>query len=100
MTYVVCEARGHKEDKDLELEFRRVCDGQNTSKACLPLSVIFSHKKCNSSGLQLADLMARPVGRKMLKPDQPNRAYDILAEKFFRSPDGQTDGWGLKVFPA
>ena len=100
MTYVVCEARGHKEDKDLELEFRRVCDGQNSSKAQLPLNVIFAHKQCNSSGLQLADLVARPVGRKMLQPDQPNRAYDILAKKFDRSPDGQTEGWGLKIFPA
>jgi len=99
-TYVVCEARGHKEDKDLELEFRRVCDGQNSSKAQLPLSVIFANKQCNSSGLQLADLMARPIGRKTLQPDQPNRAYDILAEKFDRSPDGQTDGWGLKIYPA
>ena len=99
-TYVVCEARGHKEDKDLELEFRRVCDGQNSLKAQLPLSIIFANKQCNSSGLQLADLVARPVGRKTLQPDQPNRAYDILAEKFYRSPDGQSEGWGLKIHPA
>ena len=83
-----------------ELEFRRVCDGQNSAKTQLPLSVIFAHKQCNSTGLQLADLMARPVGRKTLQPDQPNRAYDILAEKFDHGPDGQTDGWGLKIFPA
>jgi hypothetical protein len=29
MTYLVCEARGAKEDKELELEFRRICDGAN-----------------------------------------------------------------------
>jgi hypothetical protein len=30
---------------------------------------------------------------------QPNRAYDIVAKKFRRSPTGETKGWGLKVFP-
>jgi hypothetical protein len=56
-------------------------------------------KKCNSPGLQLADLVARPIGRKVLQPHQPNRAYDILQAKFRRSPDGTLFGWGLKVFP-
>lgn len=31
VTHVVCEARGKKEDEDLELAFRRVCDGDNRS---------------------------------------------------------------------
>jgi len=56
-------------------------------------------KKCNSAGLQVADLVARPIGRKILAPGQPNRAYDILQRKFRRSPSGRIEGWGLKVFP-
>ncbi len=28
-THIIFECRGKKEDKDLELEFRRVCDGAN-----------------------------------------------------------------------
>jgi uncharacterized membrane protein len=31
-TTVICEARGAKEDAELELEFRRVCDGANRSR--------------------------------------------------------------------
>ncbi len=32
-------------------------------------------------------------------PTQPNRAYDVVAKKFRRSPTGEMKGWGLKVFP-
>ena len=87
-TFVVFEARGRNEDKDLELEFRRVCDGQNTFNSQLPFDIIIAAKQCNSSGLQLADLVARPIGRKTLKPDQANRAYDILAKKFASESNG------------
>ena len=96
--FIVFEARGKNEDKDLELEFRRVCDGQNTLNSQLPFNVIIAGKQCNSSGLQLADLVARPIGRKILKPDQPNRAYDILAKKFAADSDGI--GQGLTIHPA
>ena len=37
--------------------------------------------------------------RKLLKPDQRNRAYEVLEAKFDRSPQGEIEGWGLKVFP-
>jgi len=95
-TFVVFEARGRNEDKDLELEFRRVCDGQNSLNAQLPFDVIIADKQCNSSGLQLADLVARPIGRKTLKPEQPNRAYDTLATKFAADENGQ----GPTFYPA
>lgn len=56
-------------------------------------------KKTISTGLQIADLIARPIGLRILRPDQPNRAYDIIAKKLRRSPSGGVEGWGLKVFP-
>lgn len=42
----------------------------------------FASKNHNSTGLQLADLIARPIGMKTLKPEQSNRAYEIIKEKF------------------
>jgi hypothetical protein len=98
-THLLFERRGQKEDGELELEFRRVCEGQNAMAARLPFEIVMADKKCNSAGLQLADLVARPIGRKVLDPAQPNRAFDILAEKLRRSRRGQVRGWGLKVFP-
>lgn len=96
--HVVFEERGKREDDNLELEFRRVLDNNRTGDR-LPFDIVFSSKESNSAGLQLADLVARPIGRHLLKPDQPNRAYDVIKEKFRQSPDGKTRGWGLKVFP-
>lgn len=29
VTHIIVEQRGHKEDAELELEFRRICDRQN-----------------------------------------------------------------------
>lgn len=104
-THVVVECRGSKEDKELELEFRRVCDGNNRLGIELPFEVLFSDKKVMSSGLQLADLVARPIGLNLLKPDQLNRAFDVLTKKFFcdggreKVGDG-FEGVGMKIYPA
>jgi hypothetical protein len=46
-------------------------------------------KAANSTGLQLADLTARPIGLSALRPGQPNRAFDIIRSKL----------GGLKCFP-
>lgn len=99
ITQVVVEKRGRREDDDLELAFRRIRDGGNVLGRRLPFELVMISKASNSVGLQLADLIARPVGIKVLRPDQPNRAYDIVSGKFRRSPAGEIRGWGLKVFP-
>lgn len=104
-TYVVVECRGKKEDDELELEFRRICDGNNRLGKPLPFEVIFSNKKAMSSGLQLADLVARPIGLRILRPTQQNRAFDVLKKKFYceggRSEVGKDyEGLGMKIFPS
>lgn len=103
-THVVVECRGKKEDAELELEFRRVCDGENRFGKQLPFEVVFADKKTNSTGLQLADLVARPIGLSVVRPGQENRAFDVLTRKFFCSGGRRKvgvgfDGWGLKIHP-
>lgn len=99
LTHVVVERRGKREDAELELEFRRICDGANFHNRHLPFEIVMAPKNSNAPGMQLADLVARPIGIKSLRPAQANRAYDILEAKFRRGPYGQIDGWGLKSFP-
>ena len=99
LTHVIVEKRGYQEDDQLELAFRRICDGANALRQRLPFELVMITKAANSAGLQLADLVARPIGIKVLRPDQPNRAYEILEGKFRRSPAGEIKGWGLKIFP-
>lgn len=99
LTYLVCEARGPKEDAELELEFRRIRDGANYFHKPLPFDLIMADKKTNSEGLQLADLTARPIGLTVLRPEQSNRAASVLEGKFYRDKAGNKLGMGLKVFP-
>ena len=99
LTHVICEARGKKEDAALELEFRRVCDGKSRHGRRLNFEVVLASKQANSEGLQLADLVARPIGLHVLRPGQPNRAWDVLTTKVYAGNKGRAPGWGLKVFP-
>lgn len=103
-THIVVECRGSKEDAELELEFRRICDGNNRMGRSLPFEILFADKKVMSSGLQLADLVARPIGLKTLRPEQDNRAFDVLKKKFYcdggREAVGKGyDGVGRKIYP-
>lgn len=103
-THVVVECRGPKEDKELELEFRRICDGNNRQDITLPFEVLFADKKVMSAGLQLADLVARPIGLKTLRPEQENRAFDVLKRKFYcdggRECVGKGyEGVGMMIYP-
>lgn len=98
-THLVVERRGKREDDELELAFRRIRDGANYVGEMPGFEIIFADKKTNSAGLQLADLTARPIGRHVLDPAQPNRAWEIIAPKLRRSPAGAVRGWGLKIFP-
>lgn len=98
-THIVVEKRGKVEDDELELEFRRVCDGFNYLQQPLPFELVFADKKSNSTGLQLADLIARPIGLHVLKPEQDNRAFAIIDDKFYRNGKGIRNGYGLKCFP-
>lgn len=91
-THVVFEARGQKEDAELELEFRHVCSGKNSKQKAFPFEIIIADKKTNSEGLQFADMVARPIGLSVLRPDQPNRAFSVLEKKIYQERE-------LLIFP-
>lgn len=85
--HVVFESRGGPEDTNLELAFRRISANvggwgmKQTDFSGCDWEPIMAPKSCNSSGLQLADLVARPIGLRSLRPLQPNRAFDVLRPK-------------------
>ena len=97
VVHVVFESRGAKEDRELELEFRRICQenkqwgykkGQKDFTQ-MTFEPRFAKKLSNSTGLQLADLVARPIALKQLRPNQSNRAYETIEPKLVQ----------YKVFP-
>ena len=80
--FFVFERRGSKEDQDLELEFRRIADGDNAFRIPFPgFNMRFADKRANSTGMQLADLTARPIGLHYLRPSQANRSYETIKSK-------------------
>lgn len=96
--HVVFESRGQREDEELELEFRRICSGENYGRQTLPFEPVFASKKVNCGGLQIADLIARPIGRSVLDAEQMNRAFEVIEPKLYRYR-GRVAGAGLKIFP-
>jgi hypothetical protein len=99
--HIVCESRSPKvagqgkEDASLELEFRRIAAGghylqKSPSESAMPcFDILFVSKMANSTGLQIADLLARPIALRYIRPKQENRAFDILRGKLI----------GIKSFP-
>jgi hypothetical protein len=86
--HFIFEKRGDKEDRDLELEFRRIVDGQNQLKIPFDgFQIRFADKRANSTGMQIADLTAHPIGIHFLRPKQENRAYNAVREKIYRPKD-------------
>ena len=85
--HIVFESRGKAEDKELQDEFHRICENrQNWGWRSLDFRLInfkpvFVKKAANATGLQLADLTARPIALRQLRPDQSNRAADIIWPK-------------------
>ena len=95
IVHIIFESRGKKEDGELKAAFRQVCNNksslhhQNNDFQKLNFSPLFLNKTTNSTGLQLADLMARPIAQNYLRPEQPNRAFETVKAKLK----------GLKCFP-
>jgi hypothetical protein len=94
LTHIIAESRGSAEDQRLMREFEwfksELSAGKWESEAWsglseIPLCLKFAEKKINSAGLQIADLTSHPIGRHILKPDQPNHAFDIVKKKLFES---------------
>ncbi len=87
--HIVFESRGSKEDNDLEREFLDIAENKGhlgyrnlrTDFRHFVFKPVFIPKAVNSSGLQLADLAARPIGVNRLRPKQENRAFEIIRPK-------------------
>lgn len=91
---ILAEARGKREDAELELSFlRTITEGTSfvgrDQFAAYSMRLVFVTKAMNVVGLQLADLVTYPAARHMLRRTEPNPAYDAFREKI----------WNEKEFP-
>ena len=100
---IVAERRGTTLDHELELAFMnlkiqgtRYLKAMQIEKRILALNL--REKASNLAGLQLADLVVSPIGRKVLGKHQ-HEDYQIVERKFRRGLNGAVDGYGLVVLP-
>lgn len=70
LTHIIIESRGKKEDNELLSAFQTIVGTRNISQTTYPLKLFFADKKTNSTGLQIADLVAYPIGRFLIDPDR------------------------------
>lgn len=98
---LIAEARGENEDNQFKATFYDLTtrgtdyvSSDRIQQCRFPLQ--FQDKRKNIVGIQLSDLCAHPSARHILKPDQPNQAFDVINKHIYRG------GWnvrGWKVFP-
>lgn len=87
--HVLFESRGKAEDRDLELEFRRITGNQahwgwrRVDFSVCAFEPVFVPKSANLAGHQITDLIARPLALRALRPDQPNRAAEAIWDRIY-----------------
>ncbi|HEX4838993.1 MAG TPA: DUF3800 domain-containing protein [Rhabdochlamydiaceae bacterium] len=87
-THLLVESRGAPEDKDLLATFQKL--SIKTLPEHYPLDIRFVAKQTNSSGLQIADLVAHPIARH--KPGLSSRAFEIIENRLLGYPEYQEIG--------
>lgn len=96
LTHIIVESRGKVEDQDLESAFMRISDQACSHGEQYPFDIKFASKKTNSSGLQIADLVAHPIAKHVIKA-KPSKAFEVVKEKLLGYPEFEKVG--LKLYP-
>ena len=102
---VIAEARGPLEDALLQYEYVRLhIDGTSYISASwfrqqLVPAIEFRTKKENCSGLQIADLLARPCGEKVLDPSKTPERWPAFRKKLCPGQETAHSILGLKIVP-
>ena len=85
---IVAESRGKREDHRLRDVFEALDEAGNEGDEGIHFELVIAEKALNLPGMQLADLVAHPIARRYLEPDQPNRAWDVIRDKLIHDPEG------------
>ena len=102
---VLAESRGPKEDAVFQAEFVRLfLDGTSYVSASwfrhqLIPGIEFHSKEDNLTGLQLADLLARPCAEKVLNPDSTPDRWPEFRDKLCQEQETLHSILGLKIVP-
>ena len=81
-----CESRTRKLDTQLRKAFHDIrhktfFPSTHTNFEGVDYRFAFLDKQSNCNGLQIADLIVRPIGLSYLRPEQENRTYSLIKNK-------------------
>lgn len=102
---VVAESRGLKDDAIVHAEFIRLhlqgtqFISQSDFRRHLRPYIEFFRKKRNWSGLEIADLSARPLADVVLNPGSHPDRWEVFGSKLYDGGKGAPHTYGLKVYP-
>jgi len=96
LTHIIVESRGKVEDQDLKAAFMKISDQAHLLVEQYPFDIKFASKKTNSSGLQIADLVAHPIAKHVIKA-KPSKAFEVVKKKLLGYPEYEEIG--LKLYP-
>ncbi|NVM57508.1 MAG: DUF3800 domain-containing protein [Desulfobacterales bacterium] len=100
--HIIAESRGRVEDELLKEEFFRLKAEGSYYQRFKEITTLWTEKKRkNIVGLQIADLAAYPIARKILDPAHDQLSFDVLRAKICSEPGPGTRilGYGMKIFP-
>jgi len=103
---VFAESRGDREDAEVHAEYIRLLlegtqwQADGWFRYQLRPYIEFLPKARNNSGLQVADLGARPIAEKVLRPDSTPERWSLFRSRLYDGIEGRPASYGLKVYPA
>ena len=102
---VTAESRGLREDAEVHSEFLRLqlegtqWQSEHQFRGNVRPFIEFYRKARNHSGLQIADLVARPAVEKVRSPSETPDRWQVISGKFYDGGKGRKSSYGLKIFP-
>lgn len=99
------ESRGPREDAEVHFEFLRLhLEGtqwqpQRQFRHALRPYMEFRRKNGNISGLEIADLVARPIAERILALNSTPIRWETVEQKLYDGGKSRKGSYGLKVFP-
>jgi len=103
---VFAESRGDREDAEIHAEFIRLLlegtqwQADGWFRYQLRPYIEFFPKSRNNSGLQIADLGARPIAEKILHPTSAPERWTFFRTRLYDGVEGRPASYGLKIYPA
>jgi len=96
------ESRETHNDRRLGQEyetFKKGTSGMKSSEIQARFSDLsFNQKSQNIAGMQIADLVAYPIGKWVMDAKKENKAFEVIKSKI-HAEKGDIMGYGLKVLP-